>query len=248
MECRDAQFYLRLRHRAADELGADVTGALESHLAICTECAADARAAASFDRAMASAMKAVPVPAGLREKLFTQASAKQGTILRRKLYRAAAACAAVLLLGGIALGVFSFTRPKVNTEVFVEAATEQVYSPEETVKRWLVAHNLPARLPEDFDYNLLVGPGFAEVQGKMVPVVTFRSPNEIRHPERGFARVYIFDGRFDLRGISDAQASYATARVIPQPNAGVTYVIVYSNGPRGLQQFLRDPNDRGPGT
>src|SRR5262245_25968686 len=107
MECRDAQFYLRLRRHAADELGADVTGALEAHVAGCPTCAADARAALSFDRAVASAMKAVPVPSGLREKLFTQASAKQGAVLRRKLYRGAAALAAVLLLGGIALGVFS---------------------------------------------------------------------------------------------------------------------------------------------
>jgi hypothetical protein len=247
MECRDAQFYLRLRRHAADELGSDVTGALERHLATCPACAADARAALSFDRAMASAMKAVPVPAGLREKLLTQASAKQGTVLRRKLYRAVAACAAVLVVCGIAFGVFSYTRPKPDTQALVELATEQVYSPEETVKRWLVVQKLPDRLPEDFDYNLLVGKGFEEVQGKMVPVVTFRSPHEIRHPERGFARVYIFrdDGRFDLKGIPDAQASYATAKVTQ--SLGATYVIVYSNGPRGLQQFLRDPNDRNPG-
>src|SRR5438552_9047844 len=98
MECRDAQFYLRMRRHAADELGPDVTAALNDHLAVCPACAADARAAASFDRAIASAMRAVPVPSGLRERLVSHTASKQGAILRRKAYRTGAALAAALLL------------------------------------------------------------------------------------------------------------------------------------------------------
>ena len=54
MECRDAQFYLRLRRHAADELGPDVTAALDGHCALCPECGPAAKAAASFDRALTS--------------------------------------------------------------------------------------------------------------------------------------------------------------------------------------------------
>jgi hypothetical protein len=74
MECRDAQFYLRLRRHAADELGPDVTAPLVDHLAGCPACAADARAADALDRAFAAAMTAVPVPGGLRERLLAQAA------------------------------------------------------------------------------------------------------------------------------------------------------------------------------
>jgi hypothetical protein len=241
MECRDAQFYLRLRRHAADELGADVTGALDAHCAGCPECAADARSAALFDRAMVSAMKAVPVPAGLREKLFTQASAKQGAILRRKMYQTAAACAAALVLLAIIFGVFSNTRPKVDTDELVRIADERVSNPEEATKRWLVAQKLPDELPKPFDYNLLVDWDTKEIQGRKVPVLVFRSslPND-----NGFAKVYIFreDGRFDLKGLQDAQASSARAQVIVGQDRlrGVTYVIIHT-GP-DLAPFLRNRN------
>src|SRR5436309_1837901 len=110
MECRDAQFYLRLkRHHATggDELGVDVTASLDGHLATCPACSADARAASSFDRAMASAMCAVPVPAGLRDHLIAHVASKQGAILRRKLSRGAVAAAAAVVLVFLALSVFS---------------------------------------------------------------------------------------------------------------------------------------------
>ena len=86
MECRDAQFYLRLRRHAIDELGPDASAALNGHLTGCPLCAADARGAASFDRAMGSAMRAVPLPGGLHERLVRHVATKQGAILRHKAY------------------------------------------------------------------------------------------------------------------------------------------------------------------
>ena len=59
MHCNDAQFYLRLRRHAGDELGVDVTADLDRHLAGCPACAADAGRALVFDRAIASALRAV---------------------------------------------------------------------------------------------------------------------------------------------------------------------------------------------
>lgn len=234
MECRDAQFYLRLRRHAADELGSDVTGALDGHLATCVACAADARAAVSFDRSMASAMKAVPVPAGLREKLFSQASAQQGAILRRKFYRAGAVCAAILVVVGIGFGVFSASRPKLNPEALVGTAE---HNPEEATKSWLASQKLPRELPLPFKYDLFMYRGQEKVQGKDVPFVLFRAPEG-----GGFAKVYIFrdDGRFDLKEAQDVQASHANALVVAGQgeSRGATYVIVYSAGPHGINQFL----------
>src|SRR5690349_10025566 len=120
MECRDAQFYLRLRHHAADELGPDVDAALEGHLTTCPACAAEARAAASFDRALASAMRAVPVPAGLHERLLTRAASKQGEILRGRLYRTGALVAAALVLVALGISIFSAARPKFDPDGIVQ--------------------------------------------------------------------------------------------------------------------------------
>jgi hypothetical protein len=237
MECRDAQFYLRLRRHTADELGADVTGALDGHLGGCPACAADARAAAAFDRAIGSAMRAVPVPADLRARLITRAAAQRGAVLRHKLYRAAAACAAALLLVGIGFGVFSATRPKVDTDLLVTRAEEQVSDPEGYTRHWLQAQKLPDQLPRPFDFSLLDSCQIVKVQGRDVPVVAFRSPVP---GDNGFARVYVFraDGPFDLAGLPDAQGSRARAQAVP--GTGVTYVLVYTG--LDLQPFLRTRN------
>ena len=237
MECRDAQFYLRLRRHAADELGHDLTGALEGHLAVCKACAADARAAASFDRAVASAMKAVPVPTGLREKLFTQAAAKQGAVLRRKLIRVAGVCAATLLLCGIALGVFSNNRPKPSADDYAQRAEQQATGAQEAVGQFLKDQKLPDRLPRPFDYRLLVHYATEEIKGRKVAVFVFKSP----FPEdNGFAKVYVFptDGGFDLSGLQDVQGS--NVRVLREDGKdqfrGATYLFVHTG--RDLTPFL----------
>ncbi len=238
MECRDAQFYLRLRRHAAEELGADVTASLEGHFATCAACAADARAAASFDHAVASAMRAVPVPAGLRDQLIAHVSAKQGLILRRKLYRSGVAVAAAVVLMLLGVSLFSASRPKVDTDLMVQKIDDEMNDPPESTRQFLAANNIPNRLPFPFDYDLLVFQGVERLQGNDVPVIVFRSPNG-----RGSAKVYVFrhDGHFDLKGIHDAQSSHATARVIPAEEHGlgaVTFVVVYTGGPHGLDQFL----------
>lgn len=237
MECRDAQFYLRLRRHAADELGPDVTGALEGHLVTCPACAADARAAVSFDRAVASAMKAVPVPAGLREKLFTQAAAKQGTLLRRKLIRTAAVCAATLLLCGIALGVFSSTRAKPSADDFAVRGEQQMTGAQDAVRQFLVDQKLPDRLPRSFDYRLLVHYAEEDVKGRKVAVFVFKSPFP---DDNGFAKVYVFrnDGALDLSGLQDVQGS--NVRVFREDGTGdfrgATYLFVHTG--RDLTPFL----------
>lgn len=243
MECRDAQFYLRLRRHATDELGPDVAGTLEGHLATCPACAADARAALSFERAMTAAMRAVPVPSGLREKLFTQAASAHGAALRRQVYRYGGLVTAAVLLIGIGFGVFSSTRPKADADELARVAGDQANDPAESVRRFLDAKKLPDRLPMPFDYDLLVHYGTDEVQGQKVPVVVFRSSNG----DNGFAKVYIFksDSRFDLRGLQDAQGSHARAQVLVGTDKfrGATYVFVHTG--RDLKPFLLNRNGGG---
>src|SRR5262249_12812227 len=107
MECRDAQFYLRLRRQTAGGLGREVTVDLDRHLAGCPRCAADARLVARFDAAVATAMQAVPIPAGLRDRLVAKLSAQRGAALRRKAYRYVGVAAALLLSVGIRVVAFS---------------------------------------------------------------------------------------------------------------------------------------------
>ena len=183
MQCRDAQFYLRLRRQAGDELGTDVTADLDRHLAGCPACAADAGRAAGFDRAVASALRAVPVPAGLRDKLLAQASTQHGGVIRRKVYRVAALAASLFVGVGLAFGVFSASRPKIDTTALVMLTDEQIEDRDGRILgKWLADQKFPTELPLPFDPTLVIGMGTEQVQGQDVPVVTFAHPKE-----RGFA-------------------------------------------------------------
>jgi len=238
MECRDAQFYLRLRRHAADELGADVTAPLDTHLATCAACAAVSRASANFDRAVSTAMMNVPVPSGLRERLITQAARAQGAALRRTAFRYGGLVAAALLLVAIGISVYSTARPQVDSAAVVQANDALVENPQEYARKWLVAEKLPEHLPWDFDYDLLQSCGYEKIGGRYAPVVTFRSR------AGGLAKVYLFreGGAFDTKDMQDAQASHFSAQVVVRKDQwrGVRYLVVHTGPPnQGLAPFLR---------
>ena len=238
MQCRDAQFYLRLRRHAGDELGADVTADLDRHLAGCPGCGADARAAASFDRAVTSAMRAVAVPVGLHEKLLTQAAAYRGGVIRRKMYRYAAVAASLFLTAGLAFGLFA-SRPKLDTLNLVEQADVQLQNPDETLRRWLADQDLPPQLPWPMNTDLLISTGTERVQGHDVPVAVFTHPTD----PRGFAKVYIFrkNGAINPREAQDAQASLTRAVAFQDKEHGITYVVVHTVHPVGPHDDLMRP-------
>jgi hypothetical protein len=240
MQCRDAQFYLRLRRHAGDELGADVAAELDRHLAGCGACAAEARAAESFDRAVAAAMRTVPVPAGLREKLLTQASVYRGGVIRRLVYRVAALAACLFLGVGLAFGLFA-ARPTLDTAALVERNHDLSKYPDVALQRWLADQKLPDSIPlppqyagRAFDPMLLVSLGTEPVQGKHVPVAVFANG-------RAFAKVYVLrsDGPVSTKGVEDAQVSDTSALVLGGEGQyrDVKYVIVYTG--HDLNPFLR---------
>lgn len=242
MECRDAQFYLRLRRHTADELGPDVTAALDGHCATCPACAADARASAAFDRALASAMRAVPVPSGLRERLITRAARAQGAALRRTAYRVGGLVVAALLLVGIGLSLYSKTRPQVNTDELVRKADELYQNPPEYARQWLAAEKLPEDLPQEwrFDYSLLVHCGHERIGSGFAPVMVFRA----RQDPNWIAKVYMFreGGEFDTREMREAQASHFSTQIVVgrQQWRNVRYLAVYYGPPnQGLENFFR---------
>jgi anti-sigma factor RsiW len=234
MECRDAQFHLMLRRSANDELGLEAAADLDRHLAGCPACAREARAALAFDRAVAAAMTAVPVPAMLHDRLLTEALAARGSYLRRKVCRTAALAASVLLAVGIVCGAFAAGRPKFDPDEFVQQQEEQFQDPGPAIARFLTEQHLPPELPWALNPDLLVSLGSERVQGREVPVLVFMSP-----VDRGYAKVYVFRSgggfKLDLPGLRDAHASNVRASVTEI--GGVVYVAVYTG--HDLRPFLR---------
>src|SRR5580698_4771991 len=195
MQCRDAQFFLRLRRHANDELGADVGADLDRHISGCPECARDFRIIHSFDSAVASAMKNVAIPSGLRDKLLSQAMSQRGTVIRRKAYQLAALAASLFLIVGVSFGLFSASRPKLDIDDLAIKADDQIQRPEEAIKRWLTAQKFPDELPLPFNAELLYTLSFERIQGRDVPVIFFGLPTT----DRGFAKVYLFRKNGDFK-------------------------------------------------
>jgi len=240
MECRDAQFYLRFRRPGSDELGPEVAADLDRHLAGCEHCSAEAGAQTAFDVAVAGAMRDVPVPAGLRNKLVAHVAEKRGAELRRRAYRYAGTAAAVFLALGMAFGFFA-QRPSLDTSRMVIALEDQVQNPDTAIREWLVAEKLPTELPAPFDPNLFIDRGYERVNGREVPKLVYAPRNG-----SGFAKVYVlrpgeFRGQETLEGF---QASNCRAQVFKDlPGAaGYVYVVIHT-GP-SLTPFLKATNGR----
>jgi hypothetical protein len=234
MECRDAQFYLRFRRPGSDELGPEVAGDLDRHLAGCEHCAAEATTASAFDTAVATAMQDVPVPVSLRNKLVAHVAEKRGTDLRRKAYRYAGTAAAVFLALGLTFGLFA-GRP--NFSVYADLGQprdDQLQNPSAAVSQWLAAQNLAA-LPEPFDPTLFDNADYHRIHERYVPCIRFRE----RHGS-GWAEVYVLrrNGPFRLTDLRDFQGSNCQARVYDdeQKFRDVVFVVVHT-GP-DLRPFL----------
>jgi hypothetical protein len=258
MDCREALFFLRFRRPGlpgSGDFAPEDAAALDQHIASCPACAAEAKAAIAFDSAVGSAMRAVEIPAGLRDRLFVAASVQRGTRLRRKAYQWAALAASVLLVVGLATGIFTATRPEPDTYELVMRASRvepmlhfavpvnagfnpDLASENQTaLNTFLKSEELPP-LPKPeghaFDPALIVSQHFEDVQGRQVPVVLFRGA------DGGFAKVYAFRStQFKVKGLAEGQGvsdSNCQAMYFPTERSSVVYVVVFTG--RDLTPFL----------
>lgn len=238
MECSVARQLLAFRRSGGPaELAPEDAADLARHLADCPACAAATRRQDEFDAVLSRAMKGVTVPAGLRDKLLTDAMAKQGAALRRKIYSHAAVAATVLLGVGLAPGVVSLVlRQPLDAEYAANRDVERMDAPEQAVRGWLADKGLPPELPLDFDYRFYDDHGKGLLAGEEVPVVKFQTwrPNEAR-PDT--ARVFVVrDSQFDTAKTRNAVSSFVTVTVIK--SGRFTYVILHT---APLDVFLKPP-------
>jgi hypothetical protein len=243
MDCTSARLLLAFRRPGgAAELSAEDAADLDRHLAGCPGCAAAARRQDGFDRAVAAAMRTVPVPAGLRERLLAETLARRGAIWRRTVAESATAAALVVVFVlTVAAGVLSF-RPKFDTDRLADAQGQAIEQPERAVRDFLQAQGLPAALPRDFNFALLDAPalGFEEIDGRYVPRVVFRLPPQPGATRPDFAKVYVVRKglfRLDKDKFRTTQNSFCNVITVPDDGSGVGYVILFTTDT--LDPFLK---------
>ncbi len=207
MDCRTARLLLEFHRPRVGELPAEEAVELERHLAICTECDAAGRAARRLDDHFGPALRDVPLPGGLRERLLGRLREERSTRLHRRLAWTGrgVAVAAALLVGTLLWLHFRAPEPPAKLDVAtlsqVEGDRDRLNSPE-SVAAWFKEKHHLAMIPPDFNYNCLVECDVAEVQGKQVPRLVFY--RELGPEDITRATVYVLTReQFDLDALNE---------------------------------------------
>jgi hypothetical protein len=193
MDCSTARFLATFAGPRAAELQGDEAEALAAHLADCPDCAALHQAERKIDERLGRAMRDVPLPPGLRERLVTNLAAERWASQRRKLVRAFAGIAAAIAL---ALGWYFWPQRPISLNLHVrhEKVNAELPSSAQEVVDHFAREGVALQMPTDINlnYNRLTYCGRGELEGQRVPLLIFQNGSAT-------LRVYILDGkRFDL--------------------------------------------------
>ncbi len=174
MDCHDARLLLTLQRREPDALDAVERDALQRHVSGCSACQTWNQGETRFDSAVTTAIKNVPLPMGLKNKIAVRLHASPAP--RGKAWIATAA--AVLLAVGIGTGAYVWLQPaSVNPYEFI--AFDQPRD-EESVREFFASQKHSMTAPPQFDYGYLLRCEFAYFRGKRVPRLTFQSEHNGR--------------------------------------------------------------------
>src|SRR5262249_34683822 len=105
MDCRTARLLLDFRRPRGGELPAEDAADLERHLSGCADCDAAWRAERRLDDHVGRAVRDVPLPPGLRERLLGRLEEERSAVLRR---RVAWAARGVAVAAAVLVGVFAW--------------------------------------------------------------------------------------------------------------------------------------------
>lgn len=223
------------------DLAADDRAGLAAHVAGCAHCVAAAAGEAALHTAFATAMRAVPVPAGLHFKLLREEFAQRGARHRRIAYQWSAMAAGLLVAVGLAFSGYVRSRPDLDSAAIAMTAEQDWETREAPVRDWLVKQDLPGELPLDFDYRYYAFHGRGELAGRDTPVIVFHGQftNQFDVKETHTARVYIVESsRFKLQDLNDAQASLVRVTVKLHPTRPDLAYVIVSTGD-SLDPFLK---------
>jgi anti-sigma factor (TIGR02949 family) len=230
MDCQDVRVLWALGRRG-DAIDPTERAAIQQHLDVCPDCAAHTHSDQAVDAALAAAMRAVPVPAGLRSRVLTRVAATRP----RTWPRVAAAAAAVLL---IAIAGVSYslrpTRTTVDPWEVYGMWTNNGRSPEE-VQEWFKARGIRMAAYPGFKQELLWNYAVEEFQGRRVAKLLF-----FNGKDQKIAEILVLDPhQFDTRELPDG--AFTNNPVIIVKHQPEFVYLIGTNDDERLESF-RDPN------
>lgn len=246
MDCRSARHLLDFARPRVPELDKSDQHDLDGHLAVCPDCDTLARGERQFDEHLGQAVRDVPVPQGLHERLLRRLREEREAWYRKQLgrgLRIVAAAAAVLLMTWFGLTVWrKHHLPRPTVEDLVAAADSVSPADQGDVQAWFRRQGVATLAPSDFQYQYLSFYSLTEFNQEKVPCLIFVRDHE---QPRAFAKVLIFSKRqFDLSRVPEQVSKPYSPRFKVQvwrPTPEYAYVIVYSGD---LNELLLPRNDR----
>lgn len=191
MDCKTARLLMTFDRAAGAELDPAEAQSLSCHLADCAECRQISQAERNIEAHLGRAIRNVPVPDGLRDRLLDRLAEERRVSHRRQWVRGAMAIAAAVL---VAVVGWHFLRPSPIQPDLV-AWSETVNFPPQSAEQAEEAfrqRGIIVHAPVEFNYTLLAHFGQTQIQGRLTPYLEFRRGAE-------YLRVFILDGnRFDL--------------------------------------------------
>jgi hypothetical protein len=235
MDCKTAHLLLEYAGARNSELDAGEASALKEHLAECPDCVRLARMDRAAADRLGEAMRAVPVPPGLRDRLLARLESEHDP-RRRRLFGArtrwaAAAAAVILALSFGLLWQIHHARP-IDLEELSYKVWEQTANPSaESVREWFLRETkLAITPPPHFDYRLLTHYYLADLYGEKVPLLLFTNRSLQ-------ARVYVVsDKQFKLKNLAPSGGSGCTSVVSLFDNGHSAYLILFTG--ESLEPFL----------
>lgn len=258
MDCRTARLLLDYARPSETELDAGEATALHGHLDGCPECAALGHTERRLEEHLGAAVRAVPVPEGLRDRLLARLQKDRREWYQRWWLRRAvgAAAAAVILLTGWLVFARSQRPPVPNVE---DIESLLVAATPDSIEEWFRdTYKVHTVVPPQFNYALLTHYDLANFPVQVAEPIPFLRPAHRRVPFLFFiktdlaadggprvhsARVYILsDKEFDLKRITEGHLPGSGGNKIEvrrhPDNRHIVYVIVYTSNT--LDPFLVD--------
>jgi hypothetical protein len=235
MDCKTARLFLNFVRPLSTELETSDAEALHGHLADCPTCGPQAEAERLADDRIGQAMRAVPVPDGLRDRLLARLAAERDARHWRWLRWGSGVAAALLLVGLLGWALQSRQlRPIPNPEDVCNSIWEQRGADPDRVQRAFQDQGVRTVLPRSFDYQrYLAFYNLVEFQGKIVPQLVFLNP------KGGSAIVRILsDQQFDMKSLDQLvkqpyDSGELNVKIITEPgNPHFAYLVIYTGGPQ----------------
>ena len=229
MDDHTAQLLMELLTLGNQELDPEQAAAVERQLRALPDLEMLSQHDREFDALIRPAMRDVPIPTGLMDRIHTKLASQRGGVQRRRALRWSGGAFA-LVIGVVAVwGLRWEARPVLDAEEFASFYDERMRDPFAHIQPWLADHHVRFDPSLTFDPSLLTAFEMVEFQGERVPMLVFTN-----FRENVTARVYIVRNRqFHLKAITEeARQSFCSVQILSdreEPDR-VGYVVLYTGG------------------